>query len=440
MKNILMITPFFAPYSHAAVYRAYRFAKYLPRFGWKPYILTVDHSFLYFIDNALIEDLPKEVEIIPARYIEFNYSGLKLLFKKNRKAFPRPISSDLTAELIKNNKYTIFKKITGIWLDIFLSLFIPDLYLGWYPFAIKKAKGIIKSKHIDVIYSTAPPFTPSLIAMHLKNNFEVPWVADFRDQELLFPEYNSTLPFLTKTMDTWAQKKIIKMANYIITASEMIKDLFYAKYKYLLRDNVFCIRHGFDIKTMDNVKNEKENKKFTIVFMGEFVRFYKLTLFEILNEIFKRGLFDRNGVKVLIIGSIKRNIYLDKIIKKLGLTDVVKLIDYVSLNDYPKMLLSADCTFLPGHREYSVSIKIPDYLFARKPIIAYDLQWEVSDILEKSGLGFILPQEKERAIEVMLKLLKREWYPEKINDTYINQFTAINQTQKLANLLLKLCQ
>lgn len=440
MKNILMITPFFAPYSHAAVYRIHRFAKYLPRWGWKPYILTVDHSFLYFIDNALMDDLPKEVEIIPARYIEFSYSGLKLLFKKDRRIFQGPTSYDLTAELLKNNKYAFFKNVVGRLRDVFLSFFIPDQYLGWYPFAIKKAKEIIKSKHIDVIYTTAPPFTPSLIAMHLKNNFKIPWVADFRDWGLLFPEYNSILPFLAKVMDTWAQKKIIKRADFIVTPSESIRDIIYTRYQNLLRNNVSCIRHGYDIETSYNLKNDIEKKKFTIVFMGEFVRFYKLTLFEILNEIFKRQLFDRNEVKVLIIGSIKRNIYLDKIIKKLELKDVVKLIDYISIKDYPKILLSADCTFLPGHREYSISIKIPDYLFARKPIIAHDVQEEVADILEKSGLGLILPQERERAIEIMLKLLKREWQPKKINDTYINQFTAIKQTKKIVDLLSKLCE
>jgi len=99
MKNILMITPFFAPYSHATVYRVRRFAKYLTRFGWKPYVLTVDRSSLYFIDPSLLDDLPEEVEIIRARHLD--------LFAKARFAmsvvasiiwhFGRSFSSDHTS-------------------------------------------------------------------------------------------------------------------------------------------------------------------------------------------------------------------------------------------------------------------------------------------------------------------------------------------------------
>jgi hypothetical protein len=41
-KKILVITPFFAPETHAAVFRAHKLVKYLKRMGWQPYVITVD--------------------------------------------------------------------------------------------------------------------------------------------------------------------------------------------------------------------------------------------------------------------------------------------------------------------------------------------------------------------------------------------------------------
>ena len=46
-KNILIITPFFPPQTHAAVFRAFKLVKYLKRTGWNPIVLTVNRNYLY---------------------------------------------------------------------------------------------------------------------------------------------------------------------------------------------------------------------------------------------------------------------------------------------------------------------------------------------------------------------------------------------------------
>ena len=43
-KNILIITPFFPPQTHAAVFRAFKLVNYLKRTGWNPIVLTVGRS------------------------------------------------------------------------------------------------------------------------------------------------------------------------------------------------------------------------------------------------------------------------------------------------------------------------------------------------------------------------------------------------------------
>ena len=49
-KNILIITPFFPPQTHAAVFRAFKLVKYLKRTGWNPIVLTVNRNYLYLED------------------------------------------------------------------------------------------------------------------------------------------------------------------------------------------------------------------------------------------------------------------------------------------------------------------------------------------------------------------------------------------------------
>jgi len=437
MKNILMITPFFAPYSHAAVYRAHRFAKYLPRFGWKPYVVTVSKSFIYFVDPTLLDDLPKEVEIIRSKHIDPTFSGLKSLFEKtvtDSRSINGPTPSELTAKLQNEGEESFLRTAID---KIRNEIIIPDRYITWYPFALKKAKEIISSNHIDVIYSRALPFTSHLIAMELRKRSGIPWIADFADPgiEEERAEFHSTL-FKYK-VNCMIEKAIMKEADFITTLSENARDLFLSKYKGITDNKVTCIRTGTDIEILQNATPGKENKKFTIVFTGEFLRQYSRKLFELLKVIFERNLFERSNIEVLIIGSVKRNISLKKEIELLGSIDVVKFVDFLPLNKYFGVLLSADAALLPGVFKDAFPIKLSDYLFMKKPVIAFDVNNEVRGVLEKSGLGIFVPSETEAGIRTLLDLFKGD-YKLDINEDYINQFTAFNQTKELVEIFKRL--
>src|SRR5208283_349157 len=77
-RSVLIVTPFFAPQNHSAVFRAYKLAKYLPQFGWMPTVLTVDTQYEFTEDDSLLTDLPAEVEVVAARYVEPSARGMRM--------------------------------------------------------------------------------------------------------------------------------------------------------------------------------------------------------------------------------------------------------------------------------------------------------------------------------------------------------------------------
>ena len=115
----------------------------------------------------------------------------------------------------------------------------------------------------------------------------------------------------------------------------------------------------------------------------------------------------------------------------------MKLVDYLPSKSYFSALLSADATLLPGGSKYAIPIKLTDYLFMKKPIITFEATNEMRHILQKSGLGVFIPDELEKGIKVLLDILKGG-YKVNINEDYINQFSAFNQTKELSELLAKL--
>lgn len=434
MKKILMITPFFAPYSHAAVYRAHRFAKFLPRFGWKPYVLTVDRSFLYFIDEALLKDLPDEIEITRARHIDWSFTGFKSVFRKTSEDSglikgPRP--EDLTARLGDEKERNLLIRSIG---RIIEKIILPDRYNTWYPFAMSKARKLMDEEGINVIYSTSSPYTSHLIAMKIKKQFKTPWVADFRDTPLEDVRPEVRLRGLRHRFNAMIEKDVMKNADIVLTISEEIKDLFLSKYKGIVDKKIRYIETGADAEVLQGAKPAEKKRRFRIVFSGEFWKLYTRRFFEILNVIFKRKIYERSDLEVLLVGSIKRNIFLKKEIEALGLIDVVRLVDYRSLKEYFGILLSADATLVPGVLKYQYPIKLADYLLVKKPIITFDLTDEIYEVLLKSGLGVFVPNETEKAVEVLADLLMgRSKFS--INEEYINKFSAFNQTKEFCNLL-----
>ncbi len=63
MTNLLIITYYWPPAGGPGVQRILKFVKYLPEFGIKPYVLTVENGDYPAIDKTLVDDIPKDIVI-----------------------------------------------------------------------------------------------------------------------------------------------------------------------------------------------------------------------------------------------------------------------------------------------------------------------------------------------------------------------------------------
>lgn len=61
------------------MFRAFKLAKYLPAFGFRPIVITTDTNYVYLEDASLLPQLPPEGVVIRARYVEPTLRGLRML-------------------------------------------------------------------------------------------------------------------------------------------------------------------------------------------------------------------------------------------------------------------------------------------------------------------------------------------------------------------------
>ena len=146
MKKVLIITYYWPPAGGPGVQRVLKFAKYLPKFGWQPVILTVEGGDYPAIDESLVNSIDKGCKVYKTKTFE-PFKLFKLLTGKKKDH--------------KIDTYILTKKQSGIMAKlskwIRANLFVPDARVGWYPNAVKKGLEIIEEERIDMIFSSSPP-------------------------------------------------------------------------------------------------------------------------------------------------------------------------------------------------------------------------------------------------------------------------------------------
>jgi len=371
MKNVLIIAYHYPPLGGGGVFRTLKFTKYLPQFGFQPYVLTVKNAMYPLRDPTLLKDVPQEVRIVKTFSLEHNL-------------FLMPF-------------YAL--RTTPKWI------FTPDINIGWLPFAVRRGEELIDKEGVDLIYATAPAYSSLLIGYLLKKTTGKPLVIDFRDPwtQNVFIKYPT---MLHKKIEEKMEKAVLKFADYIITTSEPIRLKLIEKYPFM-EGKCATITNGFDPDDFKGLKTRKLPKSFRIVHTGSLYglqtgKQFLLAIKKLIDE--KPAL--RKKLEVIFIGSHDKETLL--LVQKLGLEDVVRLISYVSHRECLELMLSSHLLLLlitakGSHGEGILTGKLFEYLASRRPILAIAPENGVAASMVKSlKAGVVVPADN---IELMKKTI-----------------------------------
>lgn len=174
-KKVLIIAYYWPPSGGSGVQRWLKFVKYLPQFGWKPYVFTPENPSVAVIDQSLLKDVPVEAEIIRLPIWEpYEVFGkLSGIFSGNNK------KSSGQTDFINTKQRSLFAKVS-IWARG--NLLIPDPRKFWVRPAVRFLKSYLEQNQIHTIITTGPPHSMHLIGLRLKKkNPSLNWIVDMRD-------------------------------------------------------------------------------------------------------------------------------------------------------------------------------------------------------------------------------------------------------------------
>ncbi|MGQ9628946.1 MAG: glycosyltransferase family 4 protein [bacterium] len=389
-KRALMVAYYFPPTGGAGVQRPLKLAKYLPRFGWEPVVLTPEHVNFHSRDPSLLAEIP-EITVHRTPSLEGRSTPLPELSRWD---------------------------LGGVLFSIPRWAEVPDVGIGWLPYAIRAGWEIIRREDIDLIWTTSPLSSVHLIGCALKWLTGRRWVMDFRDGWIQDPTHRIAHPRL----EGFLERRCLELADGVSAVTEYIVGDFRERYPKLNPRKFRVIPNGFDPEDFEDVKPHDLStcvggRKFTIVYTGSFYvhQHNPLLFFQALRR-FVEGA--RDGVRMIVVGycdpSIKREV------RDMGFGSVVEFRGYVPHSESIRYIKSADLLLLvvgvhPGEGKHRgdktiCTGKIFEYMYSGRPILALAPPGGiVARLVEESGTGFVVAHDDVEEIALKLRDAYSAW-------------------------------
>jgi len=372
-KKILIITYYWPPCGGAGVQRWLKFAKYLPDYGWEPFVLTVDQAYAQYpaIDESLRKDIDPSLKVFKTKAHNYFLSGYgrKTETVAGGIALSKKGLLNLVARFIRGN------------------FFIPDPRKGWNRFALPKAVELIKNEQIKYILTTSPPHSTQLIGLKLKSLFpSINWICDLRDpwtDIYYYGKFYGTWP--ARRYDKILERKVLEHADKIITVGKSLAELFSSKLDEA-SGKIFVVSNGYD---EDDFKGpyKKEKEKLKITYVGTLTDQYPVE--PVINAL--SVLQDRNITYELTIAGQCPDEIKSSISAKL-IEDYVNFFPYLSHEAAIKKMAGSTVLLLliPDHKgnEMIITGKLFEYLRTGLPILLIGPEeGDAAEIISKYNAG-----------------------------------------------------
>ncbi|MEO0082865.1 MAG: glycosyltransferase family 4 protein [candidate division WOR-3 bacterium] len=386
MPKVLIISYYTPPIGMSGVMRITKLAKYLKKFGWQPSILTTKQIAYYHYDYELLNDL-REIPIYRSENLDF--ARLLYLIK-----IPQKLINHGTG------KISLFSNF----------FFFPDAKVFWIRFAYKLGCKIVSNFKPDVILASAPPFSSLIVARWLKEKFQIPFIADFRD-----PWPTGTFP-----PPKSYQKKLRELRNMITNNADAVTVVNRMTALQIDFPNAYIIENGYD---PDDFKLPAYDfSKFSIVYTGNISNY--------INELCltAEAVASLPDIKIFLAG-------------KSSAKDLAKLaqygnVEYLGMLPHSKtvsLMKGASLLLYISKPNQIVGIKLYEYFGAQKPILGVCNKCnEAMRLIEYHNVGISVGCRKDEIRNAILQLKDNltSFQPKDID-----RYNRINQAALLCSLM-----
>lgn len=424
MKRVLIITYYWPPIGGSGVQRWVKFAKYLPLEGWQPVIYTPENPDISSIDMSLLEDIPKEAEILKRRILEPYGIYRKLTGSKGQ--------IKVEANPGNGGKGSLIKRIS-MWIRG--NFFMPDPRCFWINPSARFLKKYLKEHPVDIIVSTGPPQSMHLIARKVALATGIPWVADFRDP------WTKIFYFKHLRLGKWAERKHHELEQKVLddaTAIVAVSPLVQKDFQSATETPVHMITNGYD--ESDYLNEVVPDGYFNVVHTGLLTaEGNPVELWKVLGDMCAADCDFAGKFRLTLAGKTDAKVL--ESIKEAGIEEYMTNLGYL---DHDKAVMEqrkASVLILPIREEPETKAILPgklfEYLAARRPVLGVGTrEGAMAAVLQETGAGKIFDWDDAADIKEYMESCWRDFCNGELTtaDADIERFSRRSTTRRMAEL------
>lgn len=419
MKPVVLIAPYFPPRRRVGALRPYRFAKYLPEFGYKPVIVHIEDSGNQLTDRE--KEALKDCDFIPVKP-PFD------LTTRNGKSTPDRVKPSRAASD-----------------PPFIDKMVP--MDTWWPLLYYKLPRLLDEISLfrpELVWSTADPWSSNWLGMKVKLGLDLPWAADFRDPWTLCSIRGRQKPAFTRRLERRLEKRIMATADHVTFTADRTTQLYKDHYQ-TIHTPASTIYNSYDEAAFTpetNVHLDCPPDALNVFFFGAFRQLSPAApVIKVLSELQKTD--PEVSAKIRIISNAPLRDEDQTLAERFGVAGQFITAPRVLPEESRAYLRQADVLLLSTSelRDEIIPAKLWDYIAADRPMIGLTSNPEVHDLMQGQGGRAFYPKETEAAANAL-----RDMIGEKLEKGYctskagkkasdvMHPFTSRETTQQLAGI------
>ncbi len=398
---MLFLVSDFAPQPSVGRIRTQKMCKFLPEFGWRTSVLTIEPPPGSYLDPALLAEVPAGAAVYrvpcpqpfeaPVRWASRWVRGL-----------PGPVSQGAgneprTSVRAEANGGVLDRASRGVdWVKRGLTrhVMIPDEAVTAIPSFVRAAVDLIRGEGVDVLVSSVPGFSPWLAAVLAGQRTGTPVVVDYRDlwhRDVLRTWIGPLRRRFELGLERWALRRTAAVVGASQGKTEFVRaiDPTAAGKPYV------TIYNGFDADDCRGLCPKRlpgDAGRLVLLYTGRLYGHRRIDpLIESLGRVTAAGRIPRDRLRLRILGTVAADQQqrVARIIERFGLHDVVETRGYVTRIEALAQQLGADAVVLivdPGETSAGVLPgKITEYLGMGRFVLAVCPRGEAQRLLDRYG-------------------------------------------------------
>lgn len=403
-KRVLILTQLFAPSIGVGALRSTFFSKYLPLFGWDPFIITSSEDYHPLL-NTNISGLPPQEKVvrIPGTNQVQNDT---ILFRLNRLA---------RIFYLPETTYT------------------EKLYKGW----VKVGMQVISRIQPDVILASSGPDSAYVAAYILSKRTGIPFIIDFRDIAEQF-SLKTVSGKLRIQRIIKRRKKFTSAAAACTTVSNGLASQLISKSGIEAK----VIYNGFDHEIHASLRGKEEGReKFTICYAGRIwdpKHRDPRPLFNAIDRLINNDVFHKENFLVQFVGTEPELV--NRFSEGFSCAGNIQIIPRVSYEESICYMMSANILLHLSHQQQKgiLTTKLFDYMAVGRPILSIPGDGdEVDNLLIQtcSGISAGNIDSIVNFLETGYKQYTRDKAGKRVVEDLPMGFSRLESTKNLSTLL-----